>query len=62
MDYKLTVIMSNYNQANLIGGAINSVLMQKTNFPFQLIITDDHSTKDDSIKILKKYEKNILIS
>lgn len=57
MDYKLTIIMSNYNQANLIGGAIDSVLMQKTNFPFQLIITDDNSTKDDSAKILKQYEK-----
>ncbi len=57
MDYKLTIIMSNYNQANLIGGAIDSVLMQKTNFPFQLIITDDNSTKDDSVKILKQYEK-----
>ena len=57
MDYKLTIIMSNYNQANLIGCAIDSVLMQKTKFPFQLIITDDNSTKDDSAKVLKQYEK-----
>ena len=57
MDYKLTIIMSNYNQANLIGGAIDSVLAQKTNFPFQLIITDDNSVKDDSVNVLKQYEK-----
>ena len=57
MDYKLTVIMACYNQADIIGGAIGSVLMQKTNFPFQLIITDDHSTKDDTVKVLKQYEK-----
>lgn len=57
MDYKLTVIMSNYNQASLIGGAIDSVLAQKTNFPFQLIITDDNSVKDDSVNVLKQYEK-----
>jgi len=57
IDYKLTVIMSNYNQADLIEQAINSVLMQKTNFSFQLIITDDNSTKDNSIEIIQKYEK-----
>ncbi len=52
--YKLTVIMSNYNQAHLIGQAVDSVLMQETNFPFQLIITDDHSTKDNSVEIIKE--------
>lgn len=56
MNYKLTIIMSNYNQAHFIKGAIDSVLMQETNFPFQLIITDDNSTKDNSIEIVKEYE------
>lgn len=54
---KLTVIMSNYNQAHLIKGAIDSFLAQKTDFPVQLIITDDCSTKDNSIEILKEYEE-----
>ena len=57
MNYKLTVIMSNYNQADLIIGAIESVLKQKTDFPFQLIITDDNSTKDNSVEIIRKYEQ-----
>ena len=49
--------MSNYNQEKYISQAIESVLNQKTNFPFQLIITDDFSTKDNSIKIIKEFEK-----
>lgn len=56
-DFKVTVIMSNYNQQKYIEQAIQSVLNQKTNFPFQLIITDDHSTKDKSVEIIRKYEK-----
>ncbi len=56
MDYKLTVIMSNYNQEKYIEQAIKSVLMQKTNFCYQLLITDDHSTEDNSLEIIKKYE------
>lgn len=54
---KLTVIMSNYNQANLIKGAIDSFLAQKTDFSVQLIITDDCSTKDNSVEIIKEYEE-----
>ena len=57
MSYKVTIIMSNYNQEKYISQAIESVLNQKTNFPFQLIITDDFSTKDNSIKIIKEFEK-----
>ena len=51
----LTVIMSCYNQAKYIRQAIDSVLMQKTNFPFKLVITDDYSTKDNSREIIKEY-------
>lgn len=54
---KCTIIMSNYNQAQYIGRAIDSVLAQKTNFHWQLIITDDHSTKDNSVEIIKGYAK-----
>lgn len=54
-NYKLSVIMSNYNQACFIDQAVKSVLSQKTNFPFQLIITDDNSTKDNSITKINKY-------
>lgn len=51
----LTVIMSCYNQAKYIRQAIESVLMQKTGFPFTLLITDDCSTQDDSRAIIAEY-------
>ena len=51
----LTVIMSCYNQAEFLRQAVESVLMQKTNFPVKLVITDDLSTKDDSRAIIADY-------
>lgn len=51
----LTIIMSNYNQEKYIKKAIDSVLAQKVNFKYQLIITDDSSTKDNSVEIIKEY-------
>lgn len=56
MSYVCTVIMSSYNQAAYIEKAIDSVLAQKTTFPIQLIITDDHSTKDNTVEIIKNYQ------
>lgn len=56
MNYQLTVILLSYNQAKYIKQAIESVLAQKTTFNFQLIITDDHSTEDNSVEIIKYYQ------
>ncbi len=53
---ELTIIMSCYNQALYIEKAVDSVLMQETNFNWELIITDDHSTKDNSIEIINKLQ------
>jgi hypothetical protein len=47
--------MSSYNQAKFMKQAIESVLSQETSFPFQLIITDDNSTLDNSVEIIKEY-------
>ena len=55
-DCKVTVIMSNYNQEKYVSCAIESVLNQKADFAFQLLITDDFSTKDKSVEIIKQYE------
>ncbi len=49
-EYKLTVIISHYNQEEYIKQSVDSDLMQKTNFPFQLIITDDNSAKDNRVQ------------
>ncbi len=54
-DFMLTVIILNYNQASLISEAIESMLMQKTNFAFHIIISDDYSQKDNSIELLQSY-------
>jgi glycosyltransferase involved in cell wall biosynthesis len=49
--------MSNYNQEKYIKKAIDSVLMQKVNFKYKLIITDDNSEKDNSVQVIKDYTK-----
>jgi glycosyltransferase involved in cell wall biosynthesis len=50
----LSVAMVTYNQAPYLAQAIESVLCQKTNFDFEVIIGDDGST-DGSAPILRKF-------
>ena len=45
-----------YNQEPYIRQCIEGFLMQKTNFPFEIIINDDCST-DGTTEIIKEYEK-----
>jgi len=52
----LTVLMPTYNRESTIAQAIDSVLMQKTQFEFELIIIDDKST-DRSLKIAQHYQQ-----
>lgn len=54
-DVKLTVIMPSYNKADFISIAIESVLSQKTEYAFQIIVVDDHST-DGTVQIVEKYQ------
>lgn len=54
-NFKTTVIVPCYNQAATIGQAIDSVLAQKTNHSYQIIIADDHSTQDNSVEIIQSY-------
>ena len=42
--YEASVIIPVRNRIKTISDAINSVLMQKTSFPFNLIVVDNHST------------------
>lgn len=57
-EYKLTIIMSNYNQEMYISKALDSVLKQNVSFKYKVIIVDDYSTKDNSIQIIKKFMSN----
>lgn len=47
--------MTCYNQDKFVEQAIQSILSQKTNFDFELLIGDDKSN-DNSLEIIKKYK------
>ena len=46
--YEATIIIPVRNRAKTIGDAIQSILAQETDFPFNLIIVDNHSTDGTS--------------
>ncbi|NGX84743.1 glycosyltransferase [Aequorivita sp. KMM 9714] len=52
----VSVVMITYNHKDNIHKAIEGVLMQKTNFPFELIIGEDAST-DGTREIVENYAK-----
>ena len=45
-----------FNQKDYISQALDSFLMQKTNFPFEIVVHDDAST-DGTSEIIQEYEK-----
>lgn len=53
---KLSVHILTYNSERYIKDALDSVLRQKTTFPFEIVIGDDASS-DDTFKIIEKYAK-----
>jgi len=70
--YRVSIFMLTYNQEQFIAQTIESVLMQKTNFSYQLVIGEDCSTDatrsicksyaqqfPEKIKLLAPLEKNI---
>lgn len=52
---KVSVAMLTYNHAQFIRQALDSVLMQVTNFDYEIVIGDDLST-DDTRQILLEYQ------
>ena len=54
--YEATVIIPVKNRAKTIGDAVRSVLSQETDFPFNLIVVDNHST-DGTTEILSQLSK-----
>lgn len=52
---KVIIAITTYNLDKYIEKALDSVLAQKTNFQFKIVVADDCST-DNTIEILKKYE------
>ena len=53
-DILLSVCMVSYNQEQYVRDALDSILMQKTDFAYEVIISDDCS-KDKTVEILNEY-------
>jgi glycosyltransferase involved in cell wall biosynthesis len=53
----VSVCTITYNHVKYIAEAIDSFLMQETNFPFEIVIGEDCST-DDTRKIIEEYATN----
>ena len=52
----VSVSILTYNQRDLVGEAIDSVLAQRVNFPYEIIIGDDYST-DGTREVLRDYQR-----
>lgn len=52
---KLSVLLVTYNHEAFIRQAVDSVLMQQTDFEFEIIVADDHST-DATVAIIAEYQ------
>lgn len=53
---KVSICMITYNHESFVEKAIDSILSQKTNFNFELIIGDDHSS-DKTLAVINKFKK-----
>ena len=54
-EYEASVIIPVFNRIRTIEDAIKSVLIQQTDFPYNLIIVDNHST-DGTTELIAKYK------
>ena len=53
-----SVVIPVYNRAKTIADAINSALSQKTNFPFNVIVVDNHST-DGTTEVIENLKNSL---
>ena len=53
----VSVCVITYNHCDYIRQCFDGILMQQTNFPFEIIVNDDCST-DGTAEIIKEYELN----
>ena len=51
---RVSVVITSYNQEGYLKEAIESVVQQSVK-PHEIIIVDDHSTKDDSVDVIRGY-------
>lgn len=55
-DVKLSVLCPTYNHERYIRAALDGFVMQKTDFPFEVIVCDDAST-DKTPEIIREYQQ-----
>lgn len=53
---KVTVFLSTYNQVKYVHKALDSIFMQETSFPFEVVVADDYST-DGTRDVILDYQK-----
>jgi glycosyltransferase involved in cell wall biosynthesis len=53
---RMSVLLVTYNHAKFIKQALDSILMQQTEFEFEIVAVDDCST-DNTLGILRRYEE-----
>jgi glycosyltransferase involved in cell wall biosynthesis len=51
---RLSVLLVTYNHEKYIRQALDSVVMQKTDFDFEIVVADDHS-QDSTLAIIEEY-------
>jgi glycosyltransferase involved in cell wall biosynthesis len=56
----ISVVIPVYNRERYLAEAIESVLQQETDFPFEIIVSDDAST-DKSVAVAKSYGENVKV-
>jgi glycosyltransferase involved in cell wall biosynthesis len=53
---KVSVCVVTYNHEKFVAKTLDSILMQQTTFPFEIIVGDDCS-KDNTVAVLKEYQQ-----
>lgn len=59
IDFKVSIIIPNYNRASLIGDTLENMLTQ-TLEPYELIVVDDGST-DHSVEVIKSFGDDVIL-
>lgn len=55
-EIQVSIVCNTYNHEDYIRSALEGFVMQKTTFPFEVLINDDAST-DNTANIIREYEK-----
>jgi len=53
---EISILVLTYNHGRFVRRALDSIVMQKINVPYEIIILDDAST-DNTQEIIKEYKK-----